>query len=285
MDGCSAGWFSRLPAAGRYSLLLMGCLYVLGAGATALFVLARGGSAVMVIHLVAGPPVWIGFATGTTALIVLLVFVPRSTLWGLASRAAVASYLGIAAPGLVRLLTREWLPASPGATGGFAVVAIPLVAFTLLGGPVWVGTLAVLLRRAAGQLQPPPVSAVARQRRLGASLLVAGALAALMTVLTAYVAAAYGGMDYKCLVEGPRSPLAEVSERSDIVSGRFSLWPLGRACEWARADGNGWVTATPDNWAGTVGVLVASAVALLGAGLLWSAARSDRAAAPATDPD
>lgn len=58
----------------------------------------------------------------------------------------------------------------------------------------------------------------------------------------------YQGATYKCQVEGPFSPDAEVSERPDLVEGSASLWPVGRACEWARADGTGTVTTHYGTW-------------------------------------
>ena len=58
----------------------------------------------------------------------------------------------------------------------------------------------------------------------------------------------YQGATYKCIVDGPASPNPEVSERSDVVEGSAALWPLGRACEWARADGAGTVTTYSGNW-------------------------------------
>lgn len=108
--------------------------------------------------------------------------------------------------------------------------------------------------------------------RLGLALLVSGTLLTALIIVAAYVTATYGTLDYKCAVEGPDSPLAEVSERSGIVHGWFSLWPLGRACDWVRADGRGWVTALP-GWADTTCVLATAALALLGVRILWTAGR------------
>ncbi|PPF55982.1 hypothetical protein C5C13_11595 [Clavibacter michiganensis] len=59
----------------------------------------------------------------------------------------------------------------------------------------------------------------------------------------------YQGVTYKCLVDGPFSSQAEVSEGSDVVEGSVAWWPLGRACEWARADGAGTVTVYSGSWA------------------------------------
>lgn len=68
-----------------------------------------------------------------------------------------------------------------------------------------------------------------------------------------------------CQQEGPSSALALVSENSDVVQQGLSWWPLGRACEWARADGNGTVTTYSGSPAGTASVYGAI---LVGAGLL-----------------
>ncbi|ROP50168.1 MULTISPECIES: hypothetical protein [unclassified Rathayibacter] len=65
----------------------------------------------------------------------------------------------------------------------------------------------------------------------------------------------YQGATYKCMVDGPFSPDAEVSERSGIVVGSAALWPLGRACAWARADGEGTVTTYSGRWPRTLAAL------------------------------
>lgn len=74
----------------------------------------------------------------------------------------------------------------------------------------------------------------------------------------------YQGSTYKCLVEGPFASLAEVSERADVVIGRPSVLPLGRSCEWKRADGNGTITTYSGSWPHTVAtsVLVVGGIAL-----------------------
>ena len=63
----------------------------------------------------------------------------------------------------------------------------------------------------------------------------------------AWLTATYGGLDYKCVVEGPRRESAPFAVASEAVRvhGSFSSWPLGRACEWEWADGQGFVTAGP----------------------------------------
>ena len=52
-----------------------------------------------------------------------------------------------------------------------------------------------------------------------------------------------------CGEEGPWSPIALVSERSDAVHEQLSWWPLGRQCDWKRADGHGTVTTNSGNLA------------------------------------
>ena len=66
------------------------------------------------------------------------------------------------------------------------------------------------------------------------------------------VAAAWQGATYRCLVDGPTSRLAEVSERAGVVSGSASVWPLGRECEWALADETGTVTTHSGSWSVTL---------------------------------
>lgn len=94
----------------------------------------------------------------------------------------------------------------------------------------------------------------ARSKRivLGSCLLATGLLLGAGQIGTSV----YQGATYKCIVDGPASPDAEVSERSDVVKGSAALWPLGRACEWARADGEGTVTTYSGNWPFTLAALV-----------------------------
>lgn len=99
-----------------------------------------------------------------------------------------------------------------------------------------------------------------------------GAIVFLVTLGGAFVIANYKTAEYKCLVEGPHSPLAEISEDSTVLrNARFSVWPLGRECEWRRADGAGTVTADSNNWPGTAVLLVAGSTAVGGLLLTTSA--------------
>lgn len=75
------------------------------------------------------------------------------------------------------------------------------------------------------------------RRRLRRGMGVAILLAALTSGGAQLAGGTWQGPTYRCLVDGPSSPLAEVSERSGIVTGSAAAWPLGRACEWAGADG------------------------------------------------
>lgn len=87
-------------------------------------------------------------------------------------------------------------------------------------------------------------------------------------------AVSHDGFDYKCLVEGPfrtSPPFALMSEAVE-VRGHFSVWPLGRACDWERSDGLGYVTATSD-WTATVAFLLCAVLAVSGSVLRNVAAR------------
>lgn len=78
--------------------------------------------------------------------------------------------------------------------------------------------------------------------------------------------ATYKGATYKCRVEGPSSPMAAMSERSDVVTGYPALWPVGRACEWDRSAGGGTITTYSGSWAGTLvalGLLVGGAAVVV----------------------
>jgi hypothetical protein len=107
---------------------------------------------------------------------------------------------------------------------------------------------------------------------VGLVLLTVGPIIFLATLGGAYVLATYQTAEYKCIVEGPHSPLAEISEDSTILrDARFSVWPLGRECEWRRADGAGWVTADSGNWPGTAVLLASGAATATGILLAISA--------------
>lgn len=108
-----------------------------------------------------------------------------------------------------------------------------------------------------------------RWLRVTAGLLILG-LAMFFAALQ-LLAGIWKGPTYKCLVEGPSSPLGEVSERSGIVTGSASFWPLGRECEWARADGAGTVTSYSGSWLET---LVAVGMGAAGLALVFAPASS-----------
>jgi len=93
----------------------------------------------------------------------------------------------------------------------------------------------------------------ARSKRivLGSILLATGLLLGAVQI----GASVHQGATYECIVDGPASPDAEVSDHSDVVEGSAALWPLGRACTWARADGAGTATAYSGNWPFTLAAL------------------------------
>ncbi|MCU1408175.1 MAG: hypothetical protein JWM23_255 [Microbacteriaceae bacterium] len=255
-----------------YAVLVMGVsvslFLVLGAG----YALSQGASwgQVWASAGTSAVELFAGSAAGASALLLLVIVKRPSRRWGFAWRGAVAGYVCAGTAPLMRLIIGEWLSGQPGDMGGFAIAALSLVAFTLLGGPIWVAIVAVLLRRAAGAFassEAPLASAEARSSA-GGVFLTAGTVVALGVVLLSYVPAMYHGADYKCLVEGPFSAQAEISERPGIATGRFSFWPLGRECEWARADGRGTVVVNSGNWSATGIAAAASCLAVVGAGLL-----------------
>jgi hypothetical protein len=93
----------------------------------------------------------------------------------------------------------------------------------------------------------------------------------------------YKGATFKCSVEGPSSELAEISERSDVVTGYPTMWPLGRGCEWDRADGPGTIATYSGSWPGTIVALglLGGGIALAGSALL----RPVRRTRPGREPD
>jgi hypothetical protein len=101
-----------------------------------------------------------------------------------------------------------------------------------------------------------------RHRRGRHGFIAFGLIAVILGLLLAagqLAAGNYKGSTFKCLVEGPSSELAEVSERAGVVTGDPTMWPLSRACEWDRADGAGTITTYSGNWPGTfiaLGLLV-----------------------------
>jgi hypothetical protein len=108
-------------------------------------------------------------------------------------------------------------------------------------------------------------------RRWGLLLLAIGLTMGLATLGISFAVASYQGLDYKCIVEGPFSPVAAIGEASGVVTGQFGLWPLGRECEWLRADGEGTVVANSGDWTGTFAIGVS--VGIVVAGMLLIARR------------
>jgi hypothetical protein len=112
-------------------------------------------------------------------------------------------------------------------------------------------------------------------------MIAVGVVGLIASVTLTGLAASYQGFDYKCLVEGPfreSPPFVLISEAAE-VRGYFSIWPLGRACEWERADGLGFITAGP-SWVPTLIALAFLALAGIGrTALTIDARRRVRAAA------
>lgn len=102
-------------------------------------------------------------------------------------------------------------------------------------------------------------------RHLCMFLIVVGVAGMIWILAVGGAAAQYGGLEYRCMVEGPfpsSSPLALATEVGPERA-YLSLWPFGRACDWARADGQGVVTAF-SGWSQTVAFIVCAAIAIVG---------------------
>lgn len=116
------------------------------------------------------------------------------------------------------------------------------------------------------------------------ALIVLGVIGLLAVFGYTGIAASHDGFDYKCLVEGPfrtTPPLALMSEAVE-VRGYFSVWPLGRACDWERSDGLGYVTATSD-WTATIAFLLCAVMAVSGSVLRSVVAKHSRPALAVAD--
>ncbi|MGO4103969.1 hypothetical protein AB4Y63_08450 [Leifsonia sp. YAF41] len=275
---------TRLPitSAVRFSASVIGALALTVAVATILVVVGTGASFTTAVFVLVQRPLVTAtaLACGFLTLFLLTASAAPTTRWGYAWRGAVAASVSVVVAPLAVLIAEEWIPGRPGMTGGFAIVVGTAAGYILIGGPVWAGLITVLLRRtlvAPGQAAAPPLSTRAsaiERRRLGLVLCIAGLLTALGITFFSFVAAVYQGADYKCLVDGPHSPLAEISERPGIVTGNFTAWPMGRECTWLRADGVGTVTVDSGNWVATGLAASGMLVALTGAGFIVSARRA-----------
>ena len=275
----------RLAPAARFAVTVMLASVGVVVGTIGIIALSRGASPGEAWTMaLGGYPVQaagaVAVLAGTATLTLLLVFSPPAGRWGLGVRSALAGYAGVISAALSLLLVAEWIPGEPGAAGGASLLAAAILGFTVAGGPLWIGLIAVLLGRTA--LLPPGTGtqrlSASERTRFGTVLIVAGLGAAALVTAGAYLVAVHGGLDYACAVEGPFSPLAELSERADIVSGSFSWWPLGRNCTWAAASGTGTVLAT-SGWGHTVFLAVSLGVAAVGIGLRATGARHTDAAA------
>jgi hypothetical protein len=109
-----------------------------------------------------------------------------------------------------------------------------------------------------------PVWRASRYRRfLGIVTFVVGSVVWLLGIAFASLAATYGGLEYKCAVDGPHDARAYPPEAGP-VSAQFSMWPLGRECVWPTA-GGGTVVAQPDGWGSTIGLSAVGGLAVVGA--------------------
>ncbi|POH68387.1 hypothetical protein C3B59_06440 [Cryobacterium zongtaii] len=279
--GTTAHLISPLIAA-RFALTVMLAAVAVAATAVLMIALSRDAAMGEAWAAVAGAypsQAAIAVLAGTVTLTLLLVFSPPTGHWGLGGRSVLAGYAGVASAALSLLLVAEWIPGEPGAAGGPAVLAAAILGFTLAGGPLWIGLIAVLLGRTA--LLPRGIGtqrlSASERSRFGAVLIAAGLCLAAIATSGAYLVAVHGGLDYACAVEGPFSPLAELSERAGVVTGSFSWWPLGRSCTWAAA-GGGTVLAT-SGWSHTV--LVLASLGLAAAGIALRTTRAGQTDAPA----
>ena len=102
-------------------------------------------------------------------------------------------------------------------------------------------------------------------QNVGRGIAAVGAVFAAACVSLTGLAAFHEGVQHGCLVEGPfrDSPPYPLLSEAVEVRGYFSWLPLGRACEWERADGAGFITALPD-WSATVPVLVGVLISMSG---------------------
>lgn len=274
----------RPAPAARFAGTVMLAAAIVAIVATLVFAFSRGATVGQAWGLILGGlplQAAVAIVIGAGTLTLLLLFSPPTGRWGLGVRSALAGYAGVITAALSLLLVAEWIPGRPGAAGGAAVIAAAILGFTLVGGPLWIGLIAVLLGRTA--LLPSGTGtqrlSTSERSQFGTVLIVAGLGAAAVVTAGAYLVAVHGGLDYACYVEGPFSPLAEVSERAGVVSGNFSWWPLGRSCTWAAASGTGTVLAT-SGWGNTVFVAVSLAVAVAGIALRTTRAGQTDAPAP-----
>ena len=223
-------------------------------------------------------PLWALLISGI-ALFALTVRRMLSTSWDFAWRGAIASYLGVAVAASGYLFVVEVLGGRPWSAGGFLLVLSSLFGFTIIGGPALAGLLAALLRPkrlASGRRDRPEPERTDARRRLGYILFLTGVVVCLGLVASSALVSSRGGLEYNCLVSGPvptEPPLAVVSEAPGIVEGSFTLWPIGRQCEWDRADGDGTVTVTSGAWGTTAFAAGGALLALVGTGVILASAR------------
>jgi hypothetical protein len=108
---------------------------------------------------------------------------------------------------------------------------------------------------------------------LGLTLIVFGVLGMIVVLVSTGLTASHGGVGYLCSTEGPYADLASRAGEADAF-GRFSVWPLGRTCDWAR-DGHIYASADSD-WTATIAFLFCAASAVVGRTLLDMLAKRSR---------
>lgn len=91
------------------------------------------------------------------------------------------------------------------------------------------------------------------------------------------VVALGAGWKDRCSVYGPAPAGAYIGGRNSLLGEQRSWWPIGTACEWRRADGNGtvWsVNGSVDLSAATYGLLLV-AIASTTAAVISASRRTD----------
>lgn len=268
--------------AARHSALVAACAGLLFYVATVAVNAGDYGSfdlrALWITQYFLGWPVWAVLFTAV-AQFVLTARKNLTTRWDFAWRGALASCIGVAVASMGWLLIVEVFAGQPGHAGGFFLVIGSLIGVIAVGGPLYAGVFAALWtprRLTSARTGRTPLERADSQRRWGYVAFCGGGIICLGVIGASAAVANHNGFDYGCHVGGPtptEPPLAVVSERSDTVTGSFSVWPVGLQCEWERADGLGTVTANSGAW-GTTGLAAGGAlIALLGAGLILTAPR------------
>lgn len=146
-----------------------------------------------------------------------------------------------------------------------ASVLYAVMSFAVIGGPVWTALFAVWLRPKHHRPVPRDVGR-ADAHRLGYWLLAVGAAVSIGVVAITALIDTRGGADEQCTVWGPHPDAPDaVLDESRMVTGSFSVWPVGRQCAWEGAAGT--AVANSGAW-GTTGLVGAGALtAIIGAAI------------------